>query len=88
MSGEEALKLLDFNMKRVEGLEALIPRLLRTPMSLDELAFKIMGHYGVKVTPQKLALNLVPLRAIIAELYNEGKIEAVADNGLKWRTAP
>ncbi|NJE84305.1 MBL fold metallo-hydrolase [Thermococcus sp. CX2] len=88
VSGEEALKLLDFNLKRVEELEALIPGLLRTPMSLDELAFKIMGHYGVKVTPQKLALNLVPLRAIIAELYNEGKIEAVADNGLKWRTAP
>ncbi|WP_394297633.1 hypothetical protein [Thermococcus eurythermalis] len=34
--------------------------------------------------PQKLALNLVLLRALIAELYNRRLIEAVVDNGLRW----
>ncbi|NJE10393.1 MBL fold metallo-hydrolase [Thermococcus sp. MAR1] len=81
----EALELLDFNLNRVEEMENLIIELLKNPMGLDELAFKIMGHYGVEVTPQKLALNLVPLRAFIAQLYNEGKIEALIEDGLKWR---
>ncbi|ASA77565.1 MBL fold metallo-hydrolase [Thermococcus sp. 5-4] len=82
---EEALELLDFNLNRVEEMENLIIELLKNPMSIDELAFKIMGHYGVEVTPQKLALNLVPLRAFIATLYNEGRIEATVDKGLKWK---
>ncbi|WP_258084325.1 MBL fold metallo-hydrolase [Thermococcus thermotolerans] len=85
VKGEEAIELLDFNRERVEEVESLIPELLRTPMSIDELALRIMEHYGVKPTPQKLALNLVPLRAFIAQLYNEEGIEAVIDMGLKWR---
>ena len=85
VKGGEAIELLDFNLNRVEEMGELILRLLENPMGLDELAFKIMGHYRVEVTPQKLALNLVPLRAFIATLYNEGKIEAVVENGLKWR---
>ena len=83
--GEEALELLEFNLRRVEETETLILKLLEEPMSLDELAYRIMNHYGVEVTPQKLALNLVPVRAFIAELYNEEKIEAVVEKGLKWR---
>ncbi|ASJ02661.1 Zn-dependent hydrolase [Thermococcus profundus] len=85
VKGEEATELLDFNLNRVEETESLMLRLLESPMGMDELAFRIMEHYGVEVTPQKLALNLVPVRAFIAELYNEGKIEAVVDRGLKWR---
>jgi glyoxylase-like metal-dependent hydrolase (beta-lactamase superfamily II) len=83
--GEEAIELLDFNLKRVEEAETLILELLETPMGTDELAFRIMEHYGVEITPQKLALNLVPVRAFIAELYNEGKVEAIVDRGLRWR---
>ncbi|NJF24432.1 MBL fold metallo-hydrolase [Thermococcus sp. Bubb.Bath] len=85
VSGEEALELLDYNASRVNEVGSLILELLREPMGLDELAFRIMRHYGVEITPQKLALNLVPVRAFIAELYNEGEIDAVVDNGLKWR---
>ncbi|ASJ04661.1 MBL fold metallo-hydrolase [Thermococcus barossii] len=84
VEGEEALELLSFNMKRVEEVEGLILELPKEPMSLDELAFRIMVHYGVEPTPQKLALNLVPLRAFIATLYNEGKVEARVERGLKW----
>ena len=83
--GEEATELLDFNLGRVEEIESLILDLLKNPMGIDELAFRIMEHYGVKPTPQKLALNLVPLRAFIAQHYNEERIEAVIDRGLKWR---
>lgn len=82
---EEALELLDFNLNRVEEIENLIIELLKNPMRLDELAFRIMEHYGVEATPQKLALNLVPLRAFIATLYNAGRIEATVDKGLKWK---
>ncbi|NJE42048.1 MBL fold metallo-hydrolase [Thermococcus sp. GR6] len=85
VSSKEALEILDFNLKRVEEAEELILGLLRTPRSLDELAFMIMRHYGIEITPQKLALNLVPLRAFVAKLYNEGVIEAIVDNGLKWK---
>ncbi len=86
VAGEEAVELLNFNLKWVEETESLILELLKNLMSMDELAFRIMGHYGVEITPQKLALNLVPVRAFIAELYNRGEIEAVVDGGLKWRT--
>ncbi|NJE02946.1 MBL fold metallo-hydrolase [Thermococcus sp. MV11] len=82
--GEEALELLSFNVKRVEEIEGLILELLKEPMSPDELAFRIMVHYGVDVTPQKLALNLVPLRAFIAKLYNEGNVGARVERGLRW----
>jgi glyoxylase-like metal-dependent hydrolase (beta-lactamase superfamily II) len=85
VKGEEATELLDYNASRVNEVGSLILELLQEPMGVDELAFRIMGHYGVEVTPQKLALNLVPIRAFIAELYNEGKIEAIVDKGLKWR---
>ncbi|NJE01411.1 MBL fold metallo-hydrolase [Thermococcus sp. JdF3] len=86
VEGEEALELLDFNLSRVEETESLILDILREgPMGIDGIAFRIMRYYGVEVTPQKLALNLVPARAFIAKLYNEGKVDAVVDNGLKWR---
>ncbi len=85
VEGEEAAELLNFNLKRVEETESLILELLKTPMSTDELALRIMERYGVEITPQRLALNLVPVRAFIAELYNQGEIEAVVDGGLKWR---
>jgi len=86
VEGEDALELLDFNLARVVEAENLILDILSEgPLSLDGLAFRIMKHYGAEVTPQKLALNLVPVRAFIAKLYNEGKVSAVVDNGLKWR---
>ncbi|AFL96133.1 hypothetical protein CL1_1938 [Thermococcus cleftensis] len=84
VESEGALELLDFNLRRVEETENLILEFLRKPMSLDELAFRIMGYYNVKVTPQKLALNLVPLRAFIAKLYNEGNVGARVERGLRW----
>ncbi|AEK72143.1 zinc-dependent hydrolase [Thermococcus sp. 4557] len=84
VEGEEAEELLEFNLGRVEETESLILELLKKPASMDELAFRIMRHYGVEITPQKLALNLVPVRAFIAELYNRGEIEAAVDGGLKW----
>ena len=85
VEGEEAAGLLELNLKRVEETESLILELLREPMSVDELALRLMEHYGVGITPQKLALNLVPVRAFIAELYNGGEIEAIVDGGLKWK---
>ncbi|QDA31667.1 MBL fold metallo-hydrolase [Thermococcus indicus] len=86
VEGEEALELLDFNLNRVEETESLILDILREgPMGIDGIAFRIMKHYGAEVTPQKLALNLVPMRAFIAKLHNEERIEAVIDGGLKWR---
>ncbi|WP_297503594.1 MBL fold metallo-hydrolase [Thermococcus sp.] len=84
VNGEEATELLEFNLTRVEETKSLILELLKTPMPMDKLAFRIMKHYSVQITPQKLALNLVPVRAFIAELYNQGRIDAVVDEGLKW----
>ncbi|WP_297436671.1 MBL fold metallo-hydrolase [Thermococcus sp.] len=85
VEGEEAIELLDLNMRRIEETEALVLRLLENPLSMDELAFRIMKEYGVEITPQKLALNLVPLRAFIAELHDREEVEALIENGLKWR---
>ncbi len=85
VKGEEARKLLDFNIKRIEETERRILELLKKPMSLDELAYRLSKYFNVSPTPQMLALNLVPLRAFMAKLYNEGKVEAFLDNGLKWK---
>ncbi|WP_054840156.1 MBL fold metallo-hydrolase [Thermococcus sp. JCM 11816] len=86
VSGEEAIETLEFNIKRVEDSEKLALEFLREPLSVDELAFRIMRSLGVEITPpKKLSLNLVPARALIAELYNRGgELEAVVENGLKW----
>lgn len=84
VSGEEAIETLEFNIKRVEDSEKLALEFLREPLTVDELAFRIMRALGVELTPKKLALNLVPVRALIAELYNRGELEAVVENGLKW----
>ncbi|EEB74843.1 MBL fold metallo-hydrolase [Thermococcus sp. AM4] len=86
VDGEEARSLIRKNLERVEEIEELIPELLESPMGIDEIAFKLMRRYSIEVTPQKLALNLVPVRAVIAELYNGGIIEAVVEKGLKWKT--
>jgi len=84
VKGDDALELLNYNASRVNEVESLTLELLREPLSVDELAFRIVKYYGVEVTPQKLALNLVPVRAFIAELYNRGAIRAEIDGGLKW----
>ncbi|WP_297495708.1 MBL fold metallo-hydrolase [Thermococcus sp.] len=81
--GNEAIELLELNLQRVDGVENLALELLKKPMGIDELAFRVMKHYGVEVTPQRLALNLVPIRALIAGLYNKNLIEAVVEEGLK-----
>ncbi|WP_456394280.1 MBL fold metallo-hydrolase [Thermococcus sp.] len=83
--GDEAGKLLEFNLHRLEEAETMILELLKSPMSIDELAYRLSEYFDVSPTPQILALNLVPLRAFIAKLYNEEKIEAVMDRGLKWK---
>ncbi|AJC71891.1 zinc-dependent hydrolase [Thermococcus guaymasensis DSM 11113] len=85
VKGEEAEEVLRKNLNRVEKTEELVLELLKTPRSIDEIAFELMKEYSVEITPKKLALNLVPVRAIIAEFYNEGLIEAVVEKGLKWR---
>lgn len=85
VKGEEALALLELNASRVGEVERLILDLLEKPLRMDELAFRIMKYYGVEITPQNLALNMVPVRAFIATLYNRGEVEAVVDDGLKWR---
>ena len=84
VKGEEALALLELNASRIEEVEKLILSILEKPLSMDELAFRIMRHYGVEITPQNLALNLVPVRAFIATLYNRGLVDVVIDNGLRW----
>ncbi len=62
VSGEEAIETLEFNIKRVEDAENLALDFLREPLSVDELAFRIMRTLGVEITPKKLSLNLVPAR--------------------------
>ncbi|NJE53774.1 MBL fold metallo-hydrolase [Thermococcus sp. 21S9] len=84
VEGDEAVETLEFNLNRLDEVEKLALEFLRKPMTVEELALGIMNHYRVEVTPQKLALNLVPLRALVAELYNRGLVEAVVDNGLRW----
>ncbi|WP_209474164.1 MBL fold metallo-hydrolase [Thermococcus stetteri] len=84
VSGEDALEIIEFNIKRVEDAENLALEFLREPLAVDELAYRIMKSLGVEITPKKLALNLVPARALMAELYNRGEIKAVVDKGLKW----
>ncbi|WP_297506083.1 MBL fold metallo-hydrolase [Thermococcus sp.] len=84
VSGEEALSLISANGERVTVSISLSKELLRKPLSVDELALALMKALSVEPSPKKLALNLVPVRAIIAHLYNLGEIKAVVENGLKW----
>lgn len=81
----EALELIDANAKAVETTRSMILSLLEKPMSVDELSYHIAREFGVPPNPKTLALNQVPLRALIAALYNEGRIEAIVEKGLKWR---
>ena len=83
--GEEAEKLLEFNLQRVEETEKKILELLEKPMSISEVSYYLAKAFGANITPQTLALNQVPIRAFIAELYNKGMIEAIVENDLKWR---
>ena len=85
VKGEEALEILDFNLKRIEETEEKILKFLKEPLSISELSYRLANDFGVNITPQALALNQVPIRAFIAELYNSGKIEAVVEGDLKWR---
>lgn len=83
--GEEALETLDFNLKRINETEKKIMEFLKEPLSISELSYKLAKEFGARITPQTLALNQVPIRAFIAELYNGGKIEAIVEKDLKWR---
>ncbi|ALV63383.1 Beta-lactamase-like protein [Thermococcus sp. 2319x1] len=85
VKGEEALKLLELNLKRVEEGERRILELLKEPKSVSELSYALAKDFGAKITPQILALNQVPIRAIIAALYNRELIEAVVEKDLKWK---
>lgn len=82
--GEEALETLDFNLKRINETEKKIMEFLKEPLSISELSYKLAKEFGARITPQTLALNQVPIRAFIAELYNGGKIEAIVEKDLKW----
>ncbi|HIH73665.1 MAG: Zinc-dependent hydrolase, glyoxylase II family protein [Thermococcales archaeon 44_46] len=85
VKGEEALRLLELNIQRVEEGERKVLELLKEPKSISELSYALAKEFEAKITPQVLALNQVPVRAIIAELYNRGLIEAVIENDLKWK---
>jgi len=85
VSGGEALNLVGINRERILRAIELTLELLKRPLSTDELALGLMEAFGVEPSPKKLALNLVPVRAIIARLYNDGEIEAIAEKGLKWK---
>ncbi len=85
VSGEGALDLVAINRERILRAVGLTLEFLKRPLSTDELALKLMEAFGVEPSPKKLALNLVPVRAIIARLYNEDKIEALVEKGLKWK---
>ncbi|WP_048148325.1 MBL fold metallo-hydrolase [Palaeococcus ferrophilus] len=85
VKGEDAIGLIETNRKAVENVRALILRLLERPMSVDELSYSMALEFGAPLTPKALALNQVPIKAILATLYNERRIEAVVEGGIKWR---
>ena len=85
VKGEDALKLLEVNLQRVEEGEKKILELLKKPKSVSELSYALAKEFGAKITPQTLALNQVPIRAIIAGLYNRELINAVVEKDLKWK---
>lgn len=82
---KNAINLLEFNLKRVEEAENKILELLKKPRSISELSYHLIMEFGTKMTPEILALNQVPIRALIAELYNKGLIEAEIKEDLKWK---
>ncbi|WP_457742042.1 MBL fold metallo-hydrolase [Thermococcus sp.] len=84
VSDKKAVDLIEFNLQRVEDVEKIALELLSKPMNCGELAFRLMKHYNVEITPRRLALNLVPVRAIVSELYNKKLIKGVVENDLKW----
>lgn len=86
VKGENATNLLELNLKRVEEGEERILELLKEPKSVSELSYALAKEFEAKITPQVLALNQVPIRAMIASLYNRDLIEPVVEKDLKWKT--
>ncbi len=81
---EKALELVEFNLRRLEELKELTLKLLERPVRVDELTYRLMGGYGVEVTPQALMLNEVPVEALLAYLCDEGLVGVRVDEGLRF----
>lgn len=90
VSGEEALRLIEANRRRLEEISRLVREALKDrPMSSSEVAATILSRLGAEISPLSLVLASTTVRSFVAELYEKGELEpAVKDGRLVWMTKP
>ena len=84
--GEEARRLVEANLARVEEAWDRLLGILREPASIGEAAAALARHYGVEATPGLLLLLETAVRGYIA--CRRSEVEAVtSDRGVLWRAS-
>jgi len=86
VSGDEALRLIEANRRRLEEVGRLVGETLKDrPMSSSEVAAAVLCRLSAEISPLSLVLASTTIRSFIAELYEKGELKPfVRDGRLVW----
>jgi len=87
LNKKDSLDILELNRKRIADVIGKVRETLSNePLSVGEIAAKILRDYGVDQTVTLQMLASVTIRSILAHLSSEGYAEAiVSEKGILWK---
>ncbi len=87
VSGNRAHQIIQANIRALEELPGLAAQVTSgKPMSIEEVAARILKRGGAQVTPSSVILACVTLRSMVAHLMEQGLAVPSADErGVRWK---
>ncbi len=86
VKGENAKALIDENIHRIEQMKKDLWDALDGGGTLEEITVRIMELYGLKIEPEFVLLDMVPIRSILSRWLEDGKVKVeAAGRGITWK---
>jgi len=85
VEGDEARTLVKKNIETIEQMKEDLRKIAKDGGTLEEITIRLMELYGLKMEPEFVLLDIVPIRSILSKWLEDGKVKVEAtERGIIW----
>ncbi len=85
VEGKRARELIEKNVEAIEQVKKDLWEIIKDGGTLEEITVRLMEFYGLKIEPEFVLLDMVPIRSILSKWLEEGKVKVEAtEMGILW----
>ncbi len=86
VDGENAIELIEKNIAAIEQMKKDLWDATKEGGTLEEITVRMMEFYGLKIEPEFVLLDMVPIRSILSKWLDAGKIKVTTtEHGITWK---